>query len=433
MRLTLSFALVTFTATLMSACGGGDSSSSSNSPTTTFSQFSCPSLGATALFSITGVRGITGNSGYVYYSGTYSTTDAPAVPKGYLYSGPINGGGSCNQFSLALANANGLTGATSLSLYGPDNDNLGSVSAVGSYSKTALGINPQLGLLYQGPSSGVSGTYSTIQPPSNTSTPSSVIFAPAGSAVYNTIIHSNNGGISVGNYDYALAGAIPTNPVAKASPVLDTKLTNADAVGGHAVIYNLIGTSTPSAACTANGYCRFSNPNYTESSSDSITAYGIWFNGGTSYTITGGYANSVTYNSVTAPTGTTNNAMGFIADWDSKTQLVTNFTPLNYNNLPPSTNATTHFEGITPDTAGTGYNLAGNVTYAGGTGVSPALTHVTRNANGTFNVAATTWTLVGSYPNSTATSADTVYLNYIMGVATLTNSLIAYIASVVGQ
>ena len=35
--------------------------------------------------------------------------------------------------------------------------------------------------------------------------------------------------------------------------------------------------------------------------------------------------------------------------------------------------------------------------------------------------------------NSTATSADTVYLNYIMGVATLTNSLIAYIASVVGQ
>jgi hypothetical protein len=95
MRNTAFLALIISTATLMSACGGG---SSSSSPTTTFSQFSCPSLGATALFSITGVRGITGNAGQVYYSGTYSTSDAPGVPKGYLYAGAISGGGSCNQF-----------------------------------------------------------------------------------------------------------------------------------------------------------------------------------------------------------------------------------------------------------------------------------------------------------------------------------------------
>jgi hypothetical protein len=134
----------------------------------------------------------------------------------------------------------------------------------------------------------------------------------------------------------------------------------------------------------------------------SITAYGIWWNGGTSYTIAGGYSDIVQ--------GLTN---GYLVDWDSATNTTSNWTTFNYLNNPLNS-IISHFEGITTDGAG-GYNIVADVasatTITNGTGV--AFVHVPRNANGTFGTA--TWTNI-VYPSASFISGNTVYQNNVLGV-----------------
>lgn len=331
-------------AIVLTACQSGSSGSPA---TTTYTAFKCPGSNNVAFPGVSGVREVYGNESQVYVTGVYVQYGSN---HGFLYKGPVLGGGTCSQFNYP--SGVGRT-VTSTSLYGPDNNGFGSVVVTGVYTTLESGPIAQQGLLYQGNPDGstISG-YSTLYPASLTT-----------DTIINTLGHSTMGGIVVGNYD--------TNVIT-----------------GKAFIYNIV----------TNTYYAFDKPG----GSASITLYGIWYNGGTSYTLTGGY-------SVVQESGINT---GFIADWDStKPNQVSNFTTLSYNNMSVD-QIGTHFEGITTDGNG-GYNLAADWNYPGQQ-TTPAFAHISRNTDGTFATA--TWTPFNYYPGSSWTSANTVYKNYILGL-----------------
>ncbi len=333
--------------------GGGSNTPTSSSTPVSYSAFNCPGTNNVSFPGVSGVRGIEGSSNNtVYITGVYVQYGSPHA---FLYQGPVLGGGVCNQFNFP-SDVNAGRTVTSTSLYGPDNNGVGNVIVVGSYTTLESGPITQQGLLYQGAADGstILG-YKTLDPS---------ILSP-GEAVINTIGHSTMGGIVVGNYDTAL-------------------------LEGIAFIYNI----------NTQQYYPLVKPE----DSASLTAYGIWYNGGTSYTIAGGYS-VVDQGGVDA---------GFITDWDSSTQKLSNFTTLNYNNSPLNL-VGTHFEGITTDDAG-GYNLAADWQYNGQAGSFPSFAHISRNSAGGFTESSTQWTSFAYYPGASWTSANTVYKNYVLGL-----------------
>lgn len=333
--------------------GGGSNTPTSSSTPVSYSAFNCPGTNNVSFPGVSGVRGIEGSSNNtVYITGVYVQYGSPHA---FLYQGPVLGGGVCNQFNFP-SDVNAGRTVTSTSLYGPDNNGVGNVIVVGSYTTLESGSFVQQGLLYQGAADGSTTLgYTTLNPS---------ILSP-GEAVINTIGHSTMGGIVVGNYDTAL-------------------------LEGIAFIYNI----------NTQQYYSLDKPD----DSASLTAYGIWYNGGTSYTIAGGYS-VVDQGGVDA---------GFITDWDSSTQKLSNFTTLNYNNSPLNL-VGTHFEGITTDDAG-GYNLAADWQYNGQAGSFPSFAHISRNSAGGFTESSTQWTSFAYYPGASWTSANTVYKNYVLGL-----------------
>src|SRR5262249_31769183 len=137
-----------------------------------------------------------------------------------------------------------------------------------------------------------------------------------------TYIHSTMGNLAVGNAD---------GPEG-----------NAPLGTGHAFIYDVnqgaITTDIvyPGAATT--------------------TAYGIWYNGGTSYTITGGYGN--------APSAGQSTSNGYLVDYDSATGQFTHWTSFAYQNGLFGQDFVTHFEGISSVEKGV-YTLAADSIQAG--------------------------------------------------------------------
>ncbi|MCC2624579.1 MAG: hypothetical protein K0R14_452 [Burkholderiales bacterium] len=347
---------------ILAGCSSGNSSGTTP-PVTQYTAFSCPGTVNVSFPGISGIRGIT-NSTNVYITGVYVQYGANQA---FLYQGPVLGGGTCTAFNYPTATGRTVTATA---LYGPDNGTVsGNVVLVGSYTTVESGPISQQGLLYQGASDGsTTNGWMTLNPSSL-----------ARDSIINTIGHSTMGGLVVGNFD-----TISTT--------------------GRSFIYNI----------NTGVYTEFTIPG----SSASVTLYGIWYNGGTSYTLTGGYS-AVSQGGID---------LGFLADWDSSTQTITNFVSLNYNNLSP-TQAGTHFEGITTDGNG-GYNLSGDWQVPGGT-ANPVFVHVIRNANGSFGNA--TWTNF-SYPKATATSANTVYQNYVLGLYQLGTTLdYGYVATIVSN
>ena len=345
MKNNLRLALGVLLSMIIVSCGNG------NMPpdAVTYTSFSCPGTTNVAFPGVSGVRQISGSSN-VYITGVYVQYGANHA---FLYQGPITGNGICNAFNYPSSES---VTVTATSLYGPDNGtSSGNVVVVGSYTTLETGAIAQLGLLYQGAADGSTESgYSTLDPSSLTS-----------DTVINTLGHSVMNGIVVGNYDTNIAT-------------------------GKAFIYNI----------NTESYFAL---NKIPTPSASITAYGIWYNGGTSYTITGGYSD-VNESGVD---------IGYIVDWDSATNLESNFTTLNYGNLSAS-EVGTHFEGITTDGNG-GYNLAADWQYNSGTGkTTPAFAHISRNSDGSF--ATPQWTGFSYYPGSSWTSANTVYQNYILGL-----------------
>lgn len=336
---------------LLSACGSGSSGGSSvSNSTVSYARFQCPQTNNVSFPGVSGVREVESNSSQVYVTGVYVQYGGNHA---FLYQGPVTGGGVCNDFNFP--SSIGRT-VTSTSLYGPDNNGFGQVTVVGSYTTLESGPIAQQGLLYQGAADGsTTAGYKTLYPSSLVTDPNDY--------VVNTLGHSTMGGIVVGNYDTHLET-------------------------GKTFIYNI----------TTDTYYQLTKPG----GAASITAYGIWYNGGTSYTIAGGYSDVLE----------SGMNIGFIADWDSKNpNVVTNFTTLNYNNLAGNT-VSTHFEGITGDGNG-GYNLAADWNYPESS-TTPSFAHISRNADGTFATA--TWIGFNYYPGSTWTSANTIYKNYILGL-----------------
>jgi len=317
----------------------------------------------------TGIRSAGGQNVFVTGSVHPSPTPTPpcsVVSHGILYEGALSGNGDWTV--LDYPSSPGIT-VTGTVLYGPDALPPGNVRIVGSYTKCEdEGTNVRNhGLLYEGPTDG-SGTWQTID-----------YGGPLlpGEQVLNTIVHSTMGGLAVGNFD-------------------------TDLVTGRAFVYDI----------AANSWKELIKP------SVSITAYGIWYNGGTSYTIAGGYSDA-------NPNGIDH---GYLANWDSATQMASDWTSYDFDNGHTQVEVS-HFDGITTDNQG-GFYLTGE--WAGGQQLGGFFAHVPRMPHRAFGDAR--WRDI-EYPSSVVTTGNTVFENNVLGIyfVNLDSPFSGYIANVQGH
>lgn len=303
---------------------------------------------------LTGIRAVA-NSSDVYITGNYF---ANGFSTGTLYVGPISGGGTYYNYvypSSPVATTSGTN------VYSADNGVGGNVELVGTYTIEATGARAY-GFLYDGPiPAGGPSAWRTID------FPQSQVAGP----VLNTYPHSIMGGLVVGNYNTPISG-------------------------GNAFVYDV----------ASKQYSTLVKPG-----SRFTSAYGVWWNGGASYTIVGGYSDAAIDSSSEDPAQLTT---GFIVDYDSATGQYSNWTALSYPQ-----GVVTHFEGITSDGNG-GYNLAGAWLNSDGS-IGAGLANVPRDSSGGFNPSQVTWIPV-AYPGASTTTADTVYQNYILGIYVLPGS-----------
>ncbi len=253
-------------------------------------------------------------------SGVYlmaGTSDA----NGLLYEGPISGVGG-RSYSV------NFPGAASTSVYGPDNLGGAQVRLVGSYKN---GDGTVHGFLFEGTTADLSqsGDYRTIDYPG---------------ATY-TYVHSTMGELAVGNAD----GPEGNAPIGT----------------GHAFLYDVAG-STILTTIVYPG-------------STTTTAYGIWYNGGTSYTIAGGYSD------ILSPSRTIGN--GYLVDYDSASGQFTNWTSFDYPNGVVGQDYIAHFQGISGYEQGV-YTLSADSVQSGSSSPGQgSWVTVRRNPDGTFGPA----------------------------------------------
>lgn len=308
--------------------------------------FSYPAAAGGSTF-LTGVRGVSGGpSDQVFISGVYTPSGGGGT-QGLMYQGSITSNTGA-WYTLNYPGNGGET-ITSTALYGPDNLGAG-IRVVGSF-KTSAGP-ADIGVMYEGPVSGIGGTWTKLQVPGS----------------INTIAHSNYGDLAVGNYD--------------------TQLNE-----GRAFVYNVT-TGT------------FSDLTFHGITPTSWTAYGIWQNQNGSYTIAGGFS---------LTPSVTGLDQGYIVDYDAATGLSSNFRAYNFGNSPV-TSVVSHFDGITSDGHGgfnlTGDWIGVGEPEEGGLGF---FAHVGRNPDGSFTEAewlSISYPGEGNGP----TSGNTVYENYVLGI-----------------
>ena len=144
--------------------------------------------------------------------------------------------------------------------------------------------------------------------------------------------------------------------------------------------------------------------------SKSVTAYGIWQNSSSSYTIAGGLSD---LNSLGADEG-------YLADYDPTTGVVSHVKTYNFDDKP-ITSLISHFDGITA--TADGYNLTGDYFNPGSgpddTPVGAFFASVKRLADGDFGDA--TWTDIAftdppAFQNIQFTSGNTVLGNNVLGI-----------------
>jgi hypothetical protein len=295
--------------------------------------------------------------------------------QGLLFDGTIAG--------VGLSYAVNYPGAASTSVYGPDNLDGDLLRLVGSYknadaSTAAVAVN---GFLFEGTTDDLanSANYRTIDYPG---------------ARFN-YVHSTMGGFAVGNYDSPVdhgSGGLPLGP-------------------GHAYIYNIAQNTFPTDIVFPG--------------SKSNTAYGIWHNGHTSYTIVGGYSLELVNNleNQDQPIG-----KAYMVDYDSVTGVFSNWASFDY---PNGTNYVTHFEGISSVEKGV-YTLNADSAQSGSSNpVQGSWATVRRNADGTFGKAV--WVDLnypGVDPAANVTSSNAVFGNQVVGVVIGPESGISYQATV---
>ncbi|WP_165070805.1 beta strand repeat-containing protein [Paludisphaera rhizosphaerae] len=309
---------------------------------------------------VTGWQGIRASSvaGNYLISGTSGSN-------GLLYDGPISGQGGTSY----LVN---YPGAATTSVYGPDLLSDGSVRLVGSYR---TGEDTVSGFVFQGTTAELTDAshYQSIAYP----------------GAQFTYVHSTMGDLAVGNYDSSNSTGAPLD-------------------AGHAFIYNLA-TSTFVTDVVYPG-------------SVSNTAYGIWDNGRSHYTIVGGTTLPAT------PGRDTPLGMGYMVDYDATTGVFSNWKTFAYPDGPAGVELLTHFEGISSVEDGV-YTLAGMSAQIGGGAFSEAaLVTVKRNADGTFGDG--TWVTVKVPGASGITTSDAVMGNQVVGIAASTEGTVSYQATV---
>jgi len=343
---------------LIAGCSGSDSSSSTSS-TITYTTINSSTV-STNLTSLTGIRGVNSSSNVFITGGTITSSK---VYSNQLYVGPITGGGV--YYTLNVPGSNSSTTS-----YSADNWLVNQVEVAGNAT-----INgSSRGFLYQGPIANNDGVGKFGTAPWYDITYTSTGNPYTGTA-YSSIPHSVMNNIVVGGFE---RGAI------------------------NAYLCDITTPASPDCNDMSKAFASLAIPPL------STSAYGVWWNGGTSYTIVGGYTNALTTD-LASPSAT--GVKGFIVDYDSSTKIYKNFTSYNYNN-DTSGLYITHFEGITFDTAKGGYNLVGEGMLSSGA-LAGGLCNVTRNADGSFTTSPK-WVAI-SYPGATTTNYNTVYQNNILG------------------
>jgi parallel beta-helix repeat protein len=284
---------------------------------------------------------------------------------GLLYIGPISGAGGTS-YSV------NYPGAYSTSVYGPDVVS-GSGSSevlrlVGSYRATQGG-NVQ-GFVFQGTTGDLSNPadYQTID---------------YRQATY-VYVHSTMGDLAVGN-----AGDIPVQT-------------------DHAFLYSI-----------SQGRI-LTDIVYPGSQTTSTSAYGIWYNGGTSYTIAGGYSRLDSAGKTLAE--------GYLVDYDSATGQFTNWTSFAGPDGLVGSSVATHFEGLSGPEPGV-YTLAATEVEPGSnTPLEAAWGAVARNPDGTFGTAS--WVNL-NYSGATGLQTnDAVAGNQVVGIVNAGAGIISYQATV---
>lgn len=304
-----------------------------------------------------------------------STTDylicGTSGADGLLYVGPIDGTGNSSYLVQFPGNTTNST-----SVYGPDNLATGGIRLVGSYKLNGDTIYNH-GFVWSGNVTDLpsGGAWQTIDYPN---------------AKYQ-YTHSTMGGLAVGNAD---------------------KPTKKTAIGpGIAYIYEI---ATQKFLATIN---------FPKSKSN--TAYGIWFNGGTKYTICGGFSPVETNNLLDQSLPLTQ-GKAFLVDYDSQTGKFSNWTAFDYPNGPGGVNFITHFEGISSTEPGV-YTLSADSVQSGSANpVQGSWVSVRRNTDGTFDKGL--WVDINDGAGGIS-SSNSVYGFNVVGIAT-SPSVIAYQATV---
>ena len=328
-----------------------------------------------ASYALQGITGGNSSGDYIIAATKNVASGGNPAAQGVVYQGAINasntsqGNGSGTWTIMNVPNGINtinnptVNSYTNSSIYGVDNLGNGLVNLVGSVSPANVTYDSAgfpastLGFYYAGPI--------TTTPDQN----NFQVFQPKfsdGSLANYTFIHSINGGLAAGGYD-----SFPTRP------------------GIHAFIYN------PTAS-DSNKQKDIIIPG--SDNALTKTAYGIWHNQGSSYTIAGGVG--LQYDASRKQTiGNQSEGLGsaYLLDYDSITGLFTNYKTFNYPSTSSSKTLETHFEGIW-------YN--GNGTYKLPATISPG-------PNGSLGAAATATisrdSLTGGFSNA---SWEILPLNY---------------------
>ena len=291
---------------------------------------------------------------------------------GLLYIGPLAGGGKSYLVQKP--------GASATSVYGPDTLDNGRIRLVGSYRTGQDSGTFNHGFVWEGRPSDLpsGGRFRTIDYPG---------------ATYQ-FTHSTMGDLAVGNADRPTEGGAPLGP-------------------GRAYIYNVR---------TGKFVTDIRFPN-----SKSNTAYGIWHNGGTSYTICGGYSPLPT-NNLEDPERPLAQGRAFLVDYDSETGKFKHWASFRYRNGSPGRSFITHFEGISSAEKGV-YTLNADSVKRGSSGpLQGSWVTVRRNADGSFGRAR--WVDL-NYPGVRAgiSSSNSVYDNHVVGLV-IDDEPLAYQATV---
>lgn len=326
--------------------------------------YNSSSVGMQPVSAWQGIRGA-GSKGQYLIAGTSSST-------GLLQVGTIAGVGTSDPVMVP--------GSATTSVYGPNNLGGGRVQLVGSYKNANASTAPVAvnGFLYQGSISDLpsGGAYRTIDFPG---------------ARFN-FVHSTMGGLAVGNADGPTASGLPLGP-------------------GTAYIYGI----AKSAFLT----------NIVFPGSTSDTAYGIWHNGGSSYTICGGSSDASVNN-----VGNQNQPIGqaYLVDYNSATGRFSHWKSFNDPTGLVGTNYITHFEGISGVKKGV-YTLSADSLQTGSIGPAQgSFVTVKRNRNGTFGNGA--WVNL-NYPGVVGvSSSNSVSGNQVVGVVFSNSGVFPFQATV---